>query len=305
MPSLARSAALWYIGVRIHFPNLEPLPVMTKPAPSPTLAEQADRHRLYEQSVQCPQAEVDFIDRAYRELRCKSARRLREDFCGTAALCCEWVRRRKTNQATGVDIDAEVLEWGRANNLARLEETQARRVALHQGDVRTVETGAQDIVCAMNFSYWLLTERAGLLRYFRRVREALKPDGVFFLDAYGGYDAYRVTAEDRVIQGEDGPFTYVWDQAQYDPISGRLVCHIHFNFVDGSRLERAFSYDWRLWSLPEIRELLAEAGFGRVICYWQGWDDKGEPDGIFVPVEEGEPEAGWIAYLTAEKAGSR
>ncbi|MBP6261320.1 MAG: class I SAM-dependent methyltransferase, partial [Chromatiaceae bacterium] len=134
------------------------------------------------------------------------------------------------------------------------------------------------------------------------VRDSLKPDGVFFLDAYGGYDAYRLTAEERVIQGDEGLFTYIWDQAHYDPISGRLICHIHFAFKDGSRLEQAFSYDWRLWSLPEIRELLAEAGFGRVLCYWQGWDAQGEPDGIFVPVEEGEPEAGWIAYLTAERS---
>ncbi|MGB4335470.1 MAG: methyltransferase [Chromatiaceae bacterium] len=274
---------------------------MTTPPPSPTLADQADRHQLYEQSVQCPQAEVDFIDRTYRDLRLKTAQRLREDFCGTAALCCEWVRRRKTNQATGIDIDPEVLDWGRSHNLARLDEAQAKRVTLRLDNVLAVETGTQDIVCALNFSYWLLTKRASLLTYFRQVRNSLKPDGVFFLDAYGGYDAYRLTAEERVIQGDQGLFTYIWDQAHYDPISGRLICHIHFAFSDGSRLEQAFSYDWRLWSLPEIRELLAEAGFGRVLCYWQGWDAQGEPDGIFVPVEEGEPEAGWIAYLTAER----
>lgn len=274
---------------------------MTTTAPPPTLAELADRHRLYEQAVQSPAAEIDFIDRTYRALRCKSARRLREDFCGTAVLSCEWVRRRKTNRAIGIDIDASVLDWARAHNLARLDEGQAKRLDLCLSDVLAVDNGGQDIVCALNFSYWLLKEKGAMLRYFQRVRDALKPDGVLFLDAYGGYDSYRVTVEDRVVQGEDGPFTYTWDQAQFDPISGRLLCHIHFSFSDGSRLERAFTYDWRLWSLPEIRELLAEAGFGRVICYWQGWDENGEPDGRFVPVEEGEPEAGWIAYLTAEK----
>ena len=275
---------------------------MTPTPDPPSLASQADRHRLYEQSVQSPEAEVNFIDRTYRELRCKTARRLREDFCGTAALCREWVRRRKTNRATGVDIDPEVLAWGRAHNLSRLDAGQAQRLDLRQEDVLGVEAGGQDVICALNFSYWLLKERGTMLRYFRQVREALKPDGIFFLDAYGGYDSYRVIVEERVIQGDAGPFTYIWDQAQYDPVSGRLLCYIHFAFSDGSRLERAFTYDWRLWSLPEIRELLAEAGFGRVICYWQGWDDEGQPDGRFVPVEEGEPEAGWIAYLTAERS---
>jgi SAM-dependent methyltransferase len=266
-----------------------------------TIAQSADRHRLYEQSVQCPEAEVNFIDQTYRRLRAKSARHLREDFCGTAAVCCEWVTRRKGNRATGVDIDAGVLDWARRNNLARLTEHRAGRVRLLEGNVLTAEAGGQDIVCAMNFSYWLIRERPALLGYFRRVRDALREDGIFFLDAYGGYDSYRVITEERAIEGQDGGFTYVWEQEAYEPISGRLVCHIHFAFPDGSRLERAFSYDWRLWSLPEIRELLAEAGFRRVLCYWQGWDENGDPDGIFVPVEEGEPDAGWIAYLTAEK----
>jgi hypothetical protein len=267
----------------------------------PTLADLADRHRLYEQSVQCPEAEVSFIDQTYRKLRGKSARRLREDFCGTAAVCCEWVKRRKVNRAIGVDLDSEVLNWGIAYNLARLDGHRIDRVQLLETDVRRVETPRQDIICAMNFSYWLLKDRGALIAYFQRVRDALKDDGVFFLDAYGGYDSYRVITEERSIDGEEGPFTYIWEQEVYEPISGRLVCHIHFGFPDGSRMERAFSYDWRLWSLPEIRELLAEAGFSRVICYWQGWDENGDADGIFVPVEEGEPDAGWISYLTAEK----
>lgn len=196
---------------------------MTPTPDPPSLASQADRHRLYEQSVQSPEAEVNFIDRTYRELRCKTARRLREDFCGTAALCREWVRRRKTNRAAGVDIDPEVLAWGRAHNLSRLDVGQAQRLDLRQEDVLGVDAGGQDVICALNFSYWLLKERGTMLRYFRQVREALKPDGIFFLDAYGGYDSYRVIVEERVIQGDAGPFTYIWDQDQYDPVSGRLL----------------------------------------------------------------------------------
>ncbi|MCU0834170.1 MAG: class I SAM-dependent methyltransferase [Chromatiaceae bacterium] len=266
-----------------------------------TLAELADRHRLYERAVQCPRAEVDFIDRNYRLLRGHSARVLREDFCGTAAVGCEWVRRRKGNRALAVDLDGEVLAWGRTHNLSRLAPEPASRVTLLQANVQTVSTPPADIIAAMNFSYWLLGERAALAHYFRKVHRDLKDDGVFFLDAYGGYDAYRVVTEERQVRSDGLTYTYIWEQERYDPISGALVCHIHFAFPDGSRLERAFSYQWRLWSLPEIRELLAEAGFRRVLCYWQGWNPDGTPDGQFVPVEEGEPDAGWVAYLSAEK----
>jgi len=279
---------------------------MTKTGPTAisdagTVADRADRHRCYELSVQCAEAEVDFIDRRFRLLRGRSARLLRENFCGTAAVCCEWVKRRKTNRAVGVDIDRSVLHWSRLHNLAALSPHAARRVALREEDVLTVDTEPSDVVAAMNFSYWLLKERNSVKRYFQRVRATLKDDGIFFLDAYGGYDSYRVITEERTIKDDDGDFTYVWEQEKYDPITGRLVCHIHFEFPDGSRMDRAFSYDWRLWSLPEIRELLDEAGFNRVICYWQGWDQGGTPDGIFEPVEEGQPDAGWVAYLSAEK----
>ncbi len=260
-----------------------------------------DRHRLYELSVQCAEAEIDFVDETFTTLRSRRARLLREDFCGTATVCCEWVARRPHNRAIGVDLDPEVLAWGRRHNLAGLAPHLARRVELIQGDVLATETEPPDLILAMNFSYWLLSERALLLDYFRRVHRRLAADGVFFLDAYGGYDAFRAIEEERAVEAGGLRFTYVWEQERYDPISGRLICHIHFRFADGSALERAFSYDWRLWTLPEIRDLLAEAGFSRIQVYWQGWDEDGEPDGIFVPVQQGEAEAGWICYLTAEK----
>src|SRR5690606_9805443 len=97
--------------------------------------------------------------------------------------------------------------------------------------------------------------RAELVRYFRRVRTALVSDGVFFLDAYGGYDAYRELEEATVHDG----FTYIWNQETYHPVTGEMSCRIDFRFPDGSRLKRAFTYDWRLWSLPELQEMLAEA----------------------------------------------
>jgi hypothetical protein len=271
------------------------------PLPQPTAAELADPHRLYQLAVQSPEAEVDFVDRTYRRLRGRSARWLREDFCGTAAVACAWVRRRRLNHALGVDLDPEVLDWGRRHNGSALTPGQRQRLKLLEQDVLAVRSRPVDIVLAMNFSYWLLRGRQALKAYFEQVRASLGSDGVFFLDAYGGYDSYRVMSEERHLEDPDvGPFTYVWDQASYDPVSGRLVCHIHFAFPDGSRLERAFSYDWRLWSLPEVRELLSEAGFSRVTVYWQGWDEDGHPDGNFQPVETGEPDAGWIAYLSAE-----
>ncbi|WP_428623537.1 class I SAM-dependent methyltransferase [Sedimenticola sp.] len=265
----------------------------------PSMADLADRHQLYEFSVQYAASEIEFVDETYRSIHGNKAQLLREDFCGTANVCCEWVRHRKGNRAIGVDLDGEVLTWGQEHKLAELTQGQRKRVNLIQEDVLLVDTEAPDIISAMNFSYWLFKERKKLKQYFTRVREALADKGVFFLDAYGGYDSFRELEEEREIN--DGEFTYIWEQERYDPVTGGLICHIHFAFPDGSRLDKAFSYDWRLWTLPEIRDLLEEAGFSKVTIYWQGWDDEGEPDGIFVPSTTGEADAGWICYISAEK----
>ncbi len=277
------------------------MPKSRKKSSKPTLAEKADRHRLYELSVQCPEAEIDFVDKTYKMLRGRKAHLLREDFCGTASVCCEWVKRRKTNRAIGVDLDPHVLAWGMEHRVGALPEQQEKRITLIESDVVKAKTEAPDIISAMNFSYWLLRERSVLKRYLRNTYRALKDDGVLFLDCYGGYDSHREIEEDREIDDGGKDFTYIWDQAEFDPINHRVLCHIHFAFPDGSRLDKAFSYEWRLWTLPELRDLLSECGFERVTVYWQGWDEDGEPDGEFTPVETGEADAGWICYITAEK----
>jgi len=80
-----------------------------------------------------------------------------------------------------------------------------------------------------------------------------------------------------------------------------MECLIHFEFPDGSRMDRAFEYQWRLWTLPELQEILAEASFRRVQVYWEGTDPETEEgNGIYEPTRQGEADAGWIAYLVAQ-----
>jgi hypothetical protein len=178
-----------------------------------------------------------------------------------------------------------------------LKPAQQERVQLILGDVARVRTDRVDVVGAFNFSYWVFKTRPDMLRYFRRVRDALESDGVFFLDAYGGYDAYKELHETTRCKG----FTYVWHQEKYYPVTGDILCHIDFRFPDGSKIEKAFTYDWRLWSLPELRELLAEAGFSRVTVWWEGTGKDGRGNGEFTPETRGEADAGWVAYLIAER----
>jgi SAM-dependent methyltransferase len=264
---------------------------------SMTMAEQADIHELYEQSVQAVDLEAEFLKDTYRALRGRDALSLREDFCGTASLACEWVRTGPRRRSLGVDFDADVLEWGRRNRVSRLPETARARIKLIHDDVRSVSTEPVDIVGAFNFSYFCFKTRDEMRDYFARVREALNPAGLFFLDAFGGPEASDLTKEKTKIDG----FTYIWEQAVFEPVTSRILCHIHFKFPDGSKIKRAFTYDWRLWTLPELRELLAEAGFSKVRVYWEGDDGDGGGDGVFTEHATGDADLAWIAYLVAEK----
>jgi SAM-dependent methyltransferase len=259
-------------------------------------AKNADKHLLYQQSVQDPASEVKFVARVFKKLRGRRAESLREDFCGTALFCAEWVKsgKQKPRTATGVDIDAEVLAWGREHNLKPLGE-RARRIRLLQQDVRDPCPEKYDIVAAFNFSYWIFETRDGLRRYFETVLRSLEPDGLFFVDAYGGWEAFQPMEESRACKG----FTYVWDQDEVDPITGHVTNHIHFKFKDGSKLKRAFTYEWRMWSLPELRELLLEAGFSTVTVYWDEADDDDETR--YRPHERAENHPGWLAYLVANR----
>lgn len=263
-----------------------------------TMAEQADRHVLYEESVQDPESELEFVAETFEHLTDRPLKAIREDFCGTANTACFWVRSGKDHSAIGVDLDTEVLEWGRKHHVAALEESQKERITLIEDDVLVAETEPVDAVLAMNFSYYLFTTRELLRAYFERARSALVEDGLLFLDAFGGYDAHRELEE----RTEYDDFTYVWDQASFDPIHHDMNCQIHFEFPDGSQLRRAFDYYWRLWTLPELRELLVEAGFSEATVYWEGTDEEtGEGDGIYEPAETGDADAGWICYLVARK----
>ena len=260
-------------------------------------AKDSDRHELYELSVQNVESEIDFVDKVWKELRGRTATRLREDFCGTFASSAEWITRRDDNTAIGVDLDEEVVQWGRDHTLPKLDDAQQERIEVILDDVLKVECSKVETLLAMNFSYYLFKTRESLRTYFQSAYAALDEDGILICDSYGGSESFTEMEEERDLDG----FTYVWDQSYYSPVSGDVVNHIHFRFPDKTEMREAFTYEWRLWTLPEIKELMIEAGFSKVTVWWEGTDEDGDGDGEFTADEVGEACVGWIAYLTAEK----
>ncbi len=272
-------------------------PVVTKTA-APTMAEKADRHMLYQESVQNSEFELDFIEETFESITGRKAEIMREDFCGTAISSVEWIKRSPNNSAISVDFDREVLDWGRKHNVTQLNEEQKSRLQLIEADVLDVKTDKVDVVQAYNFSYWFFQERTTMLRYFKQVRESLVDDGILFLDIFGGSECYQTQKEKRKLDG----FKYIWEQAEFNAITNELKCYIHFHFPDKSKLKKAFSYTWRVWGARELREILIEAGYSEAIVYRQEFDDKtDEALDEYIATDEAEDYACWLGYIVAKR----
>lgn len=268
-------------------------PIRT-PRKPPLTAATADKHVLYESSVQDTDTDITFIDRIYKKEHKRLPQSLREDFCGTAKLCADWVSRGETRTAVGLDLHSPTMAWGKRVHLAPLG-AAAKRVRLLRANVLDGVDTPVDVAVAFNFSYCVFKTRKLMHAYFCQVRKDLNAGGMFFLDIHGGTEACEEMEETTRHKG----FTYVWDQEPYDAITGFAKRHIHFRFPDKTEMRRAFSYDWRLWQLPELQEVLQDAGFSRVDIYWEGADAKGAGDGNFKKTRRAENELSWIAYIVA------
>lgn len=264
-------------------------------------AATADKHELYQLSVQDPEIEIAFLNRVYKKTYGRIPLSLREDFCGTALFCAQWVKGHAERTAIGIDLHQPTLDWGIQHNLAPLGEP-GRRVTLLRQNVLDPVPRPSDITVGLNFSYWVFKTRSEMLAYFKGVRASLGREGLFVLDAYGGPYSMEAMDESELERTKvKGGFTYVWDQHVVNPIDHSVVNHIHFEFRDGSKMERAFTYHWRFWTLPELRELLAEAGFSRSHVYWEDEDEDGEGTGVYRVRQRAENSGAWVAYVIAEK----
>jgi hypothetical protein len=260
-------------------------------------ARAADVHDLYEKSVQDPVPDIALLERWFERVRGRRPLTLREDFGGTAFFCAEWIKSDERRRAMAVDLDARTMAWGRRRHFRPGNPAGAdpARMRFVRANVLAARTPPADVACAINFSWCVFQRRAELLAYFGAVRAALARDGLFALDLHGGTAAFEVCKDERRMGG----FTYVWDQGPVDPITHRSIRRIHFEFPDGSRRRGAFRYDWRVWTLPETREALQDAGFRKVDVLWELYDKDGEGSGIFRRVDHAKNEESWVAYLLA------
>ena len=276
-------------------------PPIQKKQNKQTLADKADKYDCYQQSVQEPEHEIDIFDQAFREAYNRKALKLREDFCGTFAVCCYWVESDSKRSAWGIDLCEETLQWGKNNNLNKLKGKDSRRVTVMEQDVRECSTPQVDVLAAQNFSFWIFKTREEVLEYFKIAYANLASEGVIVMDMMGGRDCYDSDLVDKrtIVKGKKG-FKYHWEQAYFNPVNSHCKFYIHFKFADGSKMKKAFQYDWRFWTIPEVRELLMEAGFKDTVVYWEE-DTEDDEDATWSKVDEAPNDYSWLCYVVGIK----
>ncbi|KAI6699265.1 hypothetical protein NL676_013589 [Syzygium grande] len=132
-------------------------------------------------------------------------------------------------------------------------------------NISSEQLPGRDIVCAFNYSCCCLHKRKDLVMYFKHVLGFLsRRGGIFVMDLYGG-----TSSEQKLrLQRRFANFKYVWEQAEFDMIERKTRISLHFHLQKPQKkLPHAFSYSWRLWSLPEIKDCLEEAGF-QSVHFW-------------------------------------
>lgn len=261
-----------------------------------------DKYALYEEAVQSPEQDLEIFARAYRHARRKDAKLLREDFCGTFLLASEWVKRSPENMALALDIDDEPLAWGRKHHYAKLTANQKRRIKVLKKDVVSVTSPKADLIIANNFSFNIFKKRELLVEYFRNCHKSLAPEGLLILELAGGPGMIEKMKERKTIYDSRGKkkYMYVWDQKYFNPINHDARYSIHFKFNDGTLMKDAFTYDWRLWTLPEVRDAMIEAGFKSTQVYWETTHSE-SGDEEYLPMEEGDNPWAWLAYAVGLK----
>lgn len=267
-----------------------------------TRIKTTDIHSLYLASVQDPLSDVNRVSKIYSEIFSKQALSLREDFSGTFALSCCWVQSDSKREAIAIDNDKSTLDYGIKNYLGSMSDDQQERLSAKLSDA-IIQTAPVDIVATFNFSYCLLHNRETLLSYFKKVHASLNDSGMMIIDLFGGSDSEITEVQERDIDNNDQiqPFTFEFERKTFNPITRIANYAIHFKYPDGTELIDAFTYEFRMWSITEIRDLFKEAGFSDSKVYWEDFDDEGFGNGNYYASEDEENTVNWNSYIVGLK----
>lgn len=231
----------------------------------------AQKYALYCEFVQDPKRDIRFLTRVYKKIRKgKIPMRVKEDFCGSFYFSSEWIKSNPKREAVSVDIDWEPLKQGFHTYYNELSTQQKDRLTIVQADVCQKFGDPVDVNFASNFSYCCLKDRNQLKKYFASVYANLNKNGIFVMDNFGGADTLFPCVDRSSTRFEGERWWYEWELKKFNPNTHEALYAIHFSRSKKKReYPNVFTYDWRMWTLPELTDILKEVGFKDVQYYWE------------------------------------
>jgi ubiquinone/menaquinone biosynthesis C-methylase UbiE len=185
-------------------------------------------------------------------------------------LCCGYGRharalaRHSGWQMTGFDLSEEYLRIAR-------KDFAHPKVSYLRGDMRALPfESVFDAVINLFTSFGYFESDDENKQVLMQIHRALKPEGLLLLDYENKfYFVTRTMRDQGRFWMQPDPGTLFLCEHDYDVQREREVFRVHR--VQNGRITDTSGYNIRLYSLPEITELLSEVGF-EVLNTWGDYD---------------------------------
>ncbi len=184
--------------------------------------------------------------------------------CGTGTLAlklAEWGLN-----VVGVDGDPRMIDVARAKHLPN-----GRQARFYVGDLRDkLPEYDQDLVLCLYDSMNYLLDAAHVVQFFRRVRPALRDEGLFIVDC--STESNSLTHFSNMDQTERLKGVVVSRRAWYDPAE-RIQNNSFEIYPKGENTVYLEHHQQRIWRVNDIVEMLQQAGF-KCLAKYDGYTFK-------------------------------
>ncbi len=174
--------------------------------------------------------------------------------CGTGAMAC--ILDDRGYRMTGIDRSESMIA------VAKQKALDARRtIRFHAGDmVRLPVFESYDAVLCLYDSINYIMEESDILAMMNRLRNAIRPDGLFVFDACTEINSRRYF-HNQVDRESNGDFSYI-RRCEYVPDTCTQVNEFQFIFNrKGKRHSTRERHEQRIYPVARLAQVCRDAGY--------------------------------------------
>ncbi len=258
------------------------------PPYGPEIARVYDLIVYGQEDVEADEAEVAFLERAFREAARRPVRQVLDAGCGTGPYLIGLARAGYA--LSGLDSSPAMLEECR-----RKLKRRGLDAELREGDLESLDlAGACDALLCTGSVICYLLETERIVAALKRLRRALRPGGLLALENdnfLGQWQMFGETHRTR-YEGEALQVDYE-DRRDYDDFASVFHIRSSVRAREGGRTWQARAHErLRVMTVGEMTAYLERAGFAEVAAYpgfgFEGADAASAEQMVFLAVRPAE-----------------